>query len=529
MKKRSPAQWPGKTLFPILNNGVCLVMLCLLMTIMPAYAAGGDVTEAVIYPEGATLTEQAMVTAGDNTHFLPAQARPQTLMVSLGNEQFRITGLTRENVSAAPEESIARLKTALDTKIQEQLEIQDRIKTVSGTIGFWENQIARNWETADDAIQIAASLEAPLGDGYKTKSGLERQLADVEKAIQDLRAKLQNLTGRDHRRWKIIITLTGPENMECPLTFTYFFSDCGFTPFYRLNADMEKDTIAFSWNADIWQRSGRDWMDTAVILTTARPAFDLSPPDMPSWVVGERKPVFARKQAMQDTANFAGSRHLEHTALSEAPVKEIHKTSKQTTTEWRLGKRTIPAGDPQRIHIENSTLPAAFVHLLRPSETEKAFVRATIDLDAPLQAPRGDAIFLINGTMVGQSPFFLQAQEADLFFGTDPLVTATRKLIEKKAGKEGFIRNEQTHELTWETTIENAHAYPVDLRVETPAPQPRDKAITIKRTLTPPVSEKNTTHDTFVWALTVPGGVKETIREAITITAPASMNLDLGV
>ncbi|MDY6904811.1 MAG: mucoidy inhibitor MuiA family protein [Thermodesulfobacteriota bacterium] len=508
-------------------NLICF-LVCLAILALPL-CVSAEVTKAVIYPKGAILTEQARLSTGENLFFIPAQARPETLTARLGDNQFRIAALTREMVTTAPSKVIAALEAALEEKNREKTRIEDKIKTISGKIGFWENQIAREWETAEDAIKIAASLEAPLDEGYKSKTDLQADLTDVEKAIQEIREKLANLRGSQHRQWEIRMTLAGPDKMQCPVTYSYFFSEAGFNPFYRLNADMKKDAIAFSWNADIWQRTGKDWQNATVILTTARPAFELAPPDLPPWIVREQKPVFARKNLMADSAHFAGKAQAERTALPEPSEEIIQKTTRQTTTEWHLGKRGIPAGDPQRIHIEDTTLPATFVHLLRPSETEKSFVRASIDLDTPLQAPRGRAIFMIDNTMVGQTVFSLQAQEADLFFGTDPLVTAKRKLIEKKAGKEGFIRNEQTHQLVWETALENAHAYPVNVRVETPAPQARDKAIQVSRKLTPPPSEISSTHDTLIWERTIPGGSTDQIREDITITAPSSMNLDIGL
>ncbi|MDY6822999.1 MAG: mucoidy inhibitor MuiA family protein [Thermodesulfobacteriota bacterium] len=514
---------------PLGCTGLKIILGCLVVLALPVCHVSAAVTEAVIYPEGGTLTEGAVLSAGENTFSLPAQARPETLTVSLGDERFHITGLTREKAATAPSEAIARLEASLEDKTLEKAAIQDRIKTVSGQIGFWENQISRQWETAADAMKIADALETPLREGYRTKTELHRELSAVEKAIEAIREKIENLTGSRNRQWKIDLTLKGPENIKCPATYTYFFPECGFKPFYRLNAHMEKGEITFSWNADIWQRTGRDWKNATIVLTTARPAFDLAPPDLSPWILREQKPVFTRKKTMADTARYAGSPRREQ-ALAEAPAaKTVQKSRKQTTTEWLLGKRSISAGDPRRIHIEDTALPAEFVHLLRPSETEKSFVRAAINLDEPLQAPRGDAIFMIEGTMVGQSSFSVQAQDADLFFGTDPLVTAERTLVEKKKGKEGFIRNEQTHDLKWETNLENAHAYSVETRVETPAPRGRDKAIEITRELTPPASKAASTPDVLVWELTVPGGETLTIREAVTITAPSSMDLDLGV
>ncbi|ABW66835.1 DUF4139 domain-containing protein [Desulfosudis oleivorans] len=494
-----------------------IVLLCLVVFTGPVLATPSAVT---LFPKGGTITEQATLTAGANTLTIPARAVPATLSVQVNDNRFALSGATWERIEIAHPEKTAQIKQQIESLKQKKAATADTRKAVAAKITFWEHQLSRNWEKSDDALAVGAALETPLLQGYQKQTALSRQIEEMDKEIAELEKELRKLTSGQENQWAVRIALSGPADVRCPIEFSYFFPECGFAPAYRLNAAMAKNAVDFSWDADIWQNSGVSWEKVEMTLTTASPSFDLVPPDLSPWIIQERPqaPVYRSSMLMAEKS-VADAMTDQATASQPQPVL------KSTTTQWRMGKRSVTSGEKQRFLIASRSLPARFLHLVRPSRSTKAFVQASVSLKEPLQAPEGEAIFLIDGTMVGRGPFSMEAREATLFFGQDPLVSATKTLVSKKSGKEGLIATEQTIQWQWDISLENHHPYGVTAQVEEPRPQTRNKAIKTAWTLDPAISEKKSDHQTFVWEMDLPAGKTQTIQMNVQVNAPTDMNL----
>lgn len=493
-------------------------LLSLLLFAGHGFARPSAVT---LFPTGATVTEQTTLKSGANTVLIPARALPATLSIQTGDRRFTLAGATWERVEIAHPEKVAQLKQQIEELAQKKAAAADSKKAVAAKITFWEHQLARDWEKAADTLSVGAALEAPLLQGYQQQTELARQIGQMDKELAELEKELKKLTTGQENQWSVRIELTGPADAQCPVTFSYFFPECGFTPGYRLDAAIAKNTIDLSWNADLWQNSGIGWEKVEMTLTTATPSFDLAPPPLEPWIIQERRPPAPVHRAMLMAEKSVAADAMDEQAA--APQNE--SVLKSTATEWRLGKRSVPSGEKQRFLIDSKSLPAQFLHLLRPSQSTKSFVQAAVTLNEPLQAPEGEAIFLIDGTMVGKGPFSMEAREAVLFFGQDPLVVAKKALLSKKKGKEGLISSEQTLEWQWTLSLENHHTYDVAAQIEEPRPQTRDKAIKANWTLDPACSEKKSDHQTLVWDLNLPAGKTQTIRMEVEVHAPSGMDL----
>ena len=99
--------------------------------------------------------------------------------------------------------------------------------------------------------------------------------------------------------------------------------------------------------------------------------------------------------------------------------------------------------------------------------------------------PAGDALFFVDGVPAGSSTFSLDTDNGgfadnSIYFGRDPLVTTEMKTAGQQSGREGFIDRKRTYTWDWEMTVANRHKRPINVRVEEPAPQSRDKEIVLE-------------------------------------------------
>ncbi|MFZ5563434.1 MAG: DUF4139 domain-containing protein, partial [Thermodesulfobacteriota bacterium] len=241
-----------------------------------------------LFPRGATVTEQASLTAGANTVRIPARAVPETLSIQVNDKRFSLAGATWERVEIVQPEKVAQLKQQIEDLTRKKTAAVDTRKAAGAKVSFWEHQLARDWEKADDTLAVGAALEAPLLQGYQRQTELARQIEQLDKEIADLQKELKKLTSGQENQWDVRIDINGPANSPCPVAFSYFFPECGFSPVYRLDAIMAKKAVSLAWDADIWQNSGVSWEKVDMTLTTGAPSFDLVPPDLVPWIIQER-------------------------------------------------------------------------------------------------------------------------------------------------------------------------------------------------------------------------------------------------
>lgn len=204
----------------------------------------------------------------------------------------------------------------------------------------------------------------------------------------------------------------------------------------------------------------------------------------------------------------------------------VEETVKTTYSSWSIGKKNIAAGDRQRLKIKEEYWPADFFYLARPALSPQAFVSGRIKFTNSVEIPPGEAMFLIDGAILGKRNFTMTGNEALLFFGTSPLISVTSSTVADKAGAKTIFQNKQTQIWQWLIEAKNTSSNNIKLRIEEPAPQVRDERIHLAFKQNPEPTQKD--HNIFVWIADVPARQKMVIQNTIELEAPKDLNLDLG-
>ena len=485
------------------------------VTFFPNSARVTDVTR--IAPQ---TTDQGSFKAVVN---LPAQALPDSLTTRLdSNSPLKIEDQSWRQINRQDEGRIADLREKLHQAKTERIDVVSAIQSLDAQLRFWQAQAEAKARTAEETAGLAAQIGKSVKKDMQEKLALEPELERLDKKIRELQEEINRIAGQKETLWEVTLILSGSPVGEADLTMTYTLNGCGWLPHYRLDARPREDRILFAWEAEIWQSSGSDWNQIDMELATLQPRSALGPPDLPPWIIRPRPEVRLNKGS-QKAETAAAPTALYAEALDAAEPREARQT---TYAVWILGKKTIPAGSRQRVKIREEAWQADFVHLLRPSLTSQAFVRASVKLPEGSESPSGAATFLIDGAVLGTRPFSFAGQEGNFSFGIDPLVTAQAVLLSRKSGEKGLIVDRQTQEWAWRVDIRNAGTSAIRVRLEEPLPQPRDERIKITFQLEPEANEKSPSE--MIWWMEIPEGQKRSLFTTIRLEAPKEMDLDLG-
>ena len=496
---------------------------------MPLGSSEAAVQEVTFFPASAGIVETVKISspgAGAGpypvTLVLPPQADPESL-IAAPPARVKIEDIVIKSVTRTDEERIARLRAGLKKLQSERKDLQARLQALDVQLQFWQAQTKAKTKNVAEADQLAAAIGKNSRRILADKNALEADLETADKKIKDLQDQLQQATGKKDKAWEVVVSLSGAAGPDALLRYSYTLSGCGWQPLYRLEAQPSSNRILFSWEAEIWQSAGEDWKQAEIRLATLAPPRTIVPPEWPPWIIKPRTPAAYRPSRASKTA-LAASEALdnEDVLVQAAPVE----TLRAGYSLWSLGKKNVAAGSRQRFKIRDEAWPAQFLYLGRPSLSAQTFLRAQVQLRAPVDIPSGQASFMLDGAMIGKRTFALAGSEADIYFGVSPFVTVASFVAADQTGTTALFQNKQTRQWQWLIEAKNTGRAAARVRIEEPVPQPRDERIKLTYRHKPEPSEKDAVR--FVWIVEVPAAQKTSIVTGVDLEAPRDMVLDFG-
>lgn len=516
-----------KTITIAARSAALLAACCAGLAASSAFAVPVSV---LLHPGGALIHEELSLKPdkdGQTLRFLlPADADTQSLDVTAGG--YNITSLSFRDALAPDMEPELSLKRELE-------EVRGRIRALE-LVGedaeayraFWRQppvNLASPTELPALADLMARRL-AGFDDGSAAREAKLRTLRDREKLLAQ---RLEETGGTGFAK-EAVLTLDKRPSGPVDIRFVYNTANAGWRPLYRLEARPDDGVVELRLDAEIWQRGGRDWKGVKLQLATADPRQNMTPPALPAWIARPRpaQPMPIARSAdsgmVMNSAPMAAEMAESSSFAKAAAPRYMDGASYEA---WDLGARDVAAGPSLRLPLYREDLKASFSYVARPSRTRDAYLAARLDLPAMKHFPAGDALFLVDGVLAGNSSFSLDAGDGgfasnSIYFGRDPLVTAEMKTASQQSGREGFIDRKRTYTWDWTMTIANRHKRPVDVRVEEPAPQSRDKQIGLEIHSSPEAKRED---NTLYWELNVPEGKSVIISHKVQLSAPADMQV----
>lgn len=462
-----------------------------------------------VYPDRALVTRngsaqlqagaQEIIVAG-----LPAQLQTDSLRASgRGQVAVKIIGVeARERILTRPNSPTTR-------EVEAQLQAaQDASKAIDDAIerGDERAQIVR--KLADEsALRLAKSLAGEPGDFERAtqlldyvsaqleqihaqQAALEIQKREADALQTALATRLQELQISKENREKIVAVLVESAGAgDWDLELSYIVNGAGWTPLYDARvATGQSAKFTLSLNALVTQKSGENWENVALKLSTARPGLGSLPPKLePIWV-DEPRPIYthappprmARSRAeLSDEDATVDIDIPSFLAASAAPIEstdvvaDVQSSSHGATVEFALPHSLSVPGDGQshRVAVAVRELPAQFDFLAIPRLTEIAYLRAKAINDSNLALLAGEVSIFRDGVFVGKAQLKNTAVggELELFLGPDEHVRAKREMTARETDK-NFIGSTKRVHFAYEIETNNLKSQAITLEVRDQIP-----------------------------------------------------------
>lgn len=471
--------------------------------------AQSRIVDVTVFPSGAEVqrTAKLKVPAGDHTLLfldLPSQTIASSVRVqgrATGGLEIGSVDTRRIRVPhadpAAQESERRRIEQEIEKLNDEKALIEAASKAADKQLALVEKLTELPVNPAPAGPQgggpqpdwngLFALIGQRAQDAQKAQIEARMKTREIDRKVSDLQKQLAALTPAPVERTEVKVNVLARGDSEAELVIRYQVASASWVPYYdaRLATGSKTDNPALTLvrRASIQQRTGEDWIDVGVKLSTTRPgsgsaAPELYPvtvdfePDMPP-----PRPVALPAPTMAPAAESARSLRAKRAAGGQSAEKMAEPVAEQRAQIEAAafqavftppGKLTVMAtGEQKRVQLDEASLAPTLVVRTVPRVDPKAYLYAKVSVPKETPYLPGRISLFRDGTFVGTGrlPQLAPGEEHELGFGEDDAVRVKHALVEEKRGESGIITSVKTDQRSFKISVKNQHQRAIQLTI----------------------------------------------------------------
>lgn len=333
--------------------------------------------------------------------------------------------------------------------------------------------------------QAWATLETGAAETFRAivQKQIERRGLDdaVRKAEDDLK-RLQ--TGR-RDSLTVRVNVEAAAAAKLTLALRYQVPDAGWRPQYEARLDTASGRIALAQQGVVRQRTGEDWPEVELTLSTARPGLGTRPPELGTWWLDYFEP---RPMAAAPEARVLMKQEPQRDAATPQDVRaglvEAETVAGEFAAEYRIpGRATVPADSSERkVAIATHEMAAQLAVRAVPKIDPAAYLTAEAKYTGAAPLLPGSLLLFRDGAFVGNGRLDLMRPDetARLSFGIDDKVRIKHSLLAGQISQQGLLNRDRRIERKYRTVVENLHRQPLRVAILDNLPVSRQEAIRIE-------------------------------------------------
>jgi len=520
------------------------------------------IVEVVVFPDRARVTRRGTIALEAGLHRiefteLPLAVQTDSLRAAgRGTATATLLGVEAQRVfySETPTEAIRELERQIDELQQQDRTLLDQQTGAEVRLGFAKNladkateQLARGLAFGRADIAQSGTLidfvQQQIDRAQATLREVQQQRRDLARRIEKLTNDLnQRRAERPRERLMAVVEIEVKQAGDLTLDLTYVIGNAGWTALYDVRL-FESNTprLQLTYLSQVTQRTGEDWTDVSLTLSTARPALTTVQPELSPWYLSVFTPlpppqprVAAAPAAMRQAKASFGVEAEEQVLAGAMPAPqqaEMQFQAAQVSTEgasvtFQLAQKiSVPSdGSPHKVTVTTLDLAPKFDYLSVPKLADAVYRRAKLTNQSEFLLLAGPASLFVEGDFVGTLPIKRIAphEEFELTLGVDDRVTVKRELKARDVDKK-IIGDRRRLRVAYEIEIKNWRTTKIDLELHDQFPVARHEQIKVKLESCEPKPIEQTELGELKWRLALEPNAKQTSRFEFSIEHPVNL------
>lgn len=513
------------------------------------------IVKVILYPSTARITRETTFELPGGDHEVQLQAIPGSIDPSSVSVKLQATSqevvlrdVTVDHVvtSIANQQELASLEVeirALDEQIQST---QQRLSGASAKIAHIDGLLAETRNIVYALTQEKLSIEEHFDqveqidskrEGFiQEQSQLRVAIQKLEDTLKEKKALYQSLSSRGSYEVSLIkLRIETAEDVTIKLELSHLTYACGWMPVYR--ASLDDNRLKVGYEAEITQRTGEDWHEVAMSLSTSQPIGFRELPELKPWYLRRYTPPKQILHAKQDAmpmmaaAPRAMKESRESSAmmfeeLEAAPTAEVRDQGVSMHFELPHAV-SVPSKDTAtRLNIVNLDLPSEMDLLIVPRVSSDAFRRVKLTNDSKFTLMPGRVALFFDGEYLGESYFELipAGGTKEISFGVDQRVIVDREILQQDVNKK-VLQDRNTRTYKYQVKITNPSAEVLKTEVQENIPVSREDDIKVRLETVNPKPTKIDDLNRMIWNLTLAPKSTNILAHEFVVEAPRDVSI----
>ncbi|MBN2356747.1 DUF4139 domain-containing protein [candidate division KSB1 bacterium] len=465
-----------------------------------------NISHVTVYPTMAMVQREAEVALkkGENqleiAHLTPLLVDESVFVKLIDTEGAQLEEVNVERwFLEKPEEGVVKSLEDQITEVEKQdKQMENEIKALLSQEKFLTSIQAEMGEKASQ--QVALGRISPtqwsttfnfIGDNlnkvYASISELEFKRGELKSQKEALQKRLlQVKTAKPKEEKSINLTVKADSKSTARIVVAYLVSGVRWWASYDIRALPQDGQVEVVYSGHVRQKTGEDWSEVALALSTAQPARGARAPELRPWDlrIWEPRPVQYRKtEAAPMAMKVAEAGVADEEMAVAAPPPSVAEVKGVSVVFNISGARDVPSSEEDtKVLIMRRQFGAEMSYLTVPKLSPFAYLRGKFSNESEYPLLAGQAMIYVDGDFVGRTHFenLAPAEEVDLSLGIDDGIKVKRELVKKFERDKGFLTKKTEMAYIYKITMENFKPKEVTLQVKDQLPRPLHASITVE-------------------------------------------------
>ncbi|HRK52497.1 MAG TPA: DUF4139 domain-containing protein [Cyclobacteriaceae bacterium] len=430
---------------------------------------------------------------------LTSQLDPSSIQVA-GKGSFLILGIRHQQNYLNEFNVPVKLKALKDSLIyyQRNLSLEQSQKEI---LNKEEQMLLSNQKIGGTNQNLTVAELRAMADFYRSRLGeiVNSRMKQDEKvkSINEHILRLQRQINSENELYskntsEIVISVSANSTTAATLEVNYVVANAGWYPIYDLRAINTKSPIQLNYKANVFQRTGEEWKNVNLILSTANPNQSGLKPELYPWYLDFYNPVAYKQynnkalgRGMRSEApseDLAFEMEIAEAAPAQSMAELVSRVQTSLNTEFiiALPYTVASSSKPTLVDIQSNEVKAKYSYSVVPKLDADAFLIAKATGWEEYSLLPGEANIFFEGTFVGKTFIDPNAigDTLSVSLGRDKRIVVKREELKDLTSKK-FIGSNVREEHSWEISVRNTKAEPVTITVEDQLPVTRNKDIEV--------------------------------------------------
>jgi uncharacterized protein (TIGR02231 family) len=538
--------------------------LFLTLILTPAFSFSTDlkripatarITAVTIYTDRALTTRSTNLKLKPGSYLILFEALPTLIL----DDSVRVEG---KGTAAATISGLEIKRTFLEGSgekrvqgLQEEIRVLERNSAgldakkagISAQKAFLESIRVAWGERISKELALGRPTLAELQDASSfVGTGIakaEEQIRDIEfektgikEKIDALRRQQNEAAGSGRKEGKTVeVAVEVAREGSLSLELVSITPQASWEPAYDVRLANNAKTAELAFRAMVRQKTGEDWNNIDLTLSTARPATGGAPPELHPWqislyrprpIIAERMTAAPAPRSMAKTTSQALMEYgdMESATAEEAPAAFVTAqiSDEQSSISFHVPQTLdVPSdGSSHGTVVTIEQLPVSLEYMAIPKLSPAVFLKSEMINKAPYPLLPGKVNTFVGSRYTGSSRLkkIAAREKFDLFFGSDDQVTVKRE--ELKQHKEAGLFGKSRVSYRYRIELANFRKEPLTLTLRDQLPVAGDEEIkvTLEKPSIKPTEIKN--DGTIIWSMPLLAGEKKELTFGILVEYP---------